>query len=159
MQKWQDYQADAWNNYNEMNQKMDSESLAPSYARSHQDVLAKSVYSMPMRPGSAMGSEIPSVYGVPAGAASRSTFTNVRTTDAGDMELGVLKGSGAVASSSLPSDEAITNQIRAILSTADLMTVTKRSIRQQLERHFGVKLSVKRDYINYITEAILTDQL
>lgn len=156
MQTWQDYQADAWNNYNEMYKKMDNESIAPSYAQSHQDVLAKSVYSM--RPGSAMDSEMQSVYGGAGGTSSYSAFTNVRTNEAGDMEMGVLKGSHRVPSN-LPSDDEITNQIREILSTADLMTVTKRSIRQKLERHFGTKLSAKRDYINYVTEAILTGQL
>lgn len=53
MQRWQDYQADAWQHYNEGYK--DSESIAPSYAQSHQDVLAKSVYSMPLRTGSVMG--------------------------------------------------------------------------------------------------------
>lgn len=165
MQTWQDYQSDAWNNYNEMYQKMDNESIAPTYAQSHQDVLAKSVYSMQLRPGSTMGSEMGSVYGAtPAAAASRSAFTNSNTTESGDIEMGVLKNSSSsntnnLANANLPSDDAITSQIREILSTADLMTVTKRSIRQHLERHFGVKLSAKRDYINYVTEAILTDQL
>lgn len=158
MQRWQDYQADAWNNYHDMYDRMDAESVAPSYAQSNVDVLAKSVYSMPMSSMPGLASEMGSTYGEPS---MHKGFTGVRTTEAGDVEMGVLRnvpttGSGG---SNMPSDEAITNEIREILSTADLMTVTKKSIRHHLERHFGVKLSAKRDYINYVTEAILTGQL
>lgn len=146
MQRWQEYQSEAWNNYHEAYNRIDAESIAPSYARSHNDVLSKSVYSMPLGAGGVVGSEAGSTY-------EGKGFSAARTTESGDVEMGVLKGSN------LPSDEAITNEIREILSTADLMTVTKKSIRQHLERHFGVKLSSKRDYINYVTEAVLTGQL
>jgi chitin synthase len=50
--------------------------------------------------------------------------------------------------SHLPSDDSILNEIREILRTADLMTVTKKSIKQELERRFGVNLDLKRPYIN-----------
>ena len=50
--------------------------------------------------------------------------------------------------SHLPSDDAILAEIRDILRTADLMTVTKKSIKQELERRFGVALDAKRPYIN-----------
>lgn len=158
MQRWQDYQADAWNNYNEMMNNRDADSMAPSYAQStHPDVLSKSVYSMPVgsnsiRPGSIAGSDMTSVYDG-GRAASRNAFTTPKPQDNGDVEMGVLRMPG------FPTDDAITNEIRNVLSTADLMTVTKKSIRQHLERHFGVKLSAKREYINYVTEAILTGQL
>ncbi|KAH7327912.1 class V chitin synthase [Stachybotrys elegans] len=48
----------------------------------------------------------------------------------------------------LPSDDAILAEIRDILRTADLMTVTKKAIKQELERRFGVPLDAKRAYIN-----------
>jgi chitin synthase len=50
--------------------------------------------------------------------------------------------------SHLPSDDSILGEIREILRTADLMTVTKKSIKQELERRFGVNLDLKRPYIN-----------
>jgi chitin synthase len=50
--------------------------------------------------------------------------------------------------SHLPSDDAILAEIREILRTADLMSVTKKSIKQELERRFGVNLDLKRPYIN-----------
>jgi chitin synthase len=48
----------------------------------------------------------------------------------------------------LPSEDAILSEIRDILHTADLMTVTKKSIKLELERRFGVNLDAKRPYIN-----------
>jgi chitin synthase len=48
----------------------------------------------------------------------------------------------------LPSDDAILAEIREILKTADLMTVTKKSIKVELERRFGVQLDARRAYIN-----------
>ena len=57
-----------------------------------------------------------------------------------EVELANLSG--------LPSDDAILAEIREILRTADLMTVTKKSIKLELERRFGVGLDAKRPYIN-----------
>jgi len=57
-----------------------------------------------------------------------------------ELELANLVG--------LPSDDAILAEIREILKTADLMTVTKKSIKVELERRFGVQLDAKRAYIN-----------
>ncbi|QIX00853.1 hypothetical protein AMS68_006370 [Peltaster fructicola] len=59
----------------------------------------------------------------------------------------------------LPSDDAILAEIREILRTADLMTVTKKSIKAELERRFNVPLDAKRQYIGSATEAILSGQL
>ncbi|KKF93534.1 Chitin synthase 8 [Ceratocystis platani] len=50
----------------------------------------------------------------------------------------------------LPSDDAILAEIREILRTADLMTVTKKGIKQDLERRFGVPLDAKKLYINSV---------
>lgn len=64
-----------------------------------------------------------------------------------------LPGAGApnemeMSSLALPSDDALLAEIRDILRTADLMTVTKKSVKQELERRFGVPLDAKRAYIN-----------
>ncbi|MCJ1313918.1 hypothetical protein MMC25_007598 [Agyrium rufum] len=63
---------------------------------------------------------------------------------------------GSVA---MPSDDAILDEIREILRTADLMSVTKKSIKIELERRFGVDLESRRAYIGSATEAILSGQL
>ena len=47
----------------------------------------------------------------------------------------------------MPSDDAILAEIREILKTADLMTVTKKGIKLELERRFGVNLEPRRAYI------------
>jgi hypothetical protein len=47
----------------------------------------------------------------------------------------------------LPNDDTILAEIREILKTADLMSVTKKSIKMELERRFGCNLDPKRAYI------------
>jgi chitin synthase len=61
--------------------------------------------------------------------------------------------------SDMPNDDAILAEIREILRTADLMTVTKKSIKAELERRFGVPMDSRRQYIGSATEAILSGQL
>ncbi|MCJ1338340.1 hypothetical protein MMC09_003627 [Bachmanniomyces sp. S44760] len=58
-----------------------------------------------------------------------------------------------------PNDDAILAEIREILKTADLMSVTKKSIKLELERRFGVTLDGRKAYIGSATEAILSGQL
>lgn len=48
----------------------------------------------------------------------------------------------------LPSEDELLSEIREILKSANLMTVTKKSIKVDLERKFGVSLDAKRHYIN-----------
>ena len=48
----------------------------------------------------------------------------------------------------LPSDDALLAEIRDIIKTADLMTLTKKNIKGELERRFGVGLEGRRGYIN-----------
>ena len=60
----------------------------------------------------------------------------------------------------MPSDDAILAEIRDILRTADLMTVTKKSVKLELERRFGgVSMASKKAYISSATEAVLSGQL
>jgi chitin synthase len=58
---------------------------------------------------------------------------------AAEMEMNDLTG--------MPSDDALLGEIRDILKTADLMTVTKKGVKTELERRFGVPLDSKRAYI------------
>jgi len=61
------------------------------------------------------------------------------TRSIADMEMSDLVG--------LPTDDMLLNEIRDILRTADLMTVTKKGVKQELERRFNCSLDVKRAYI------------
>ncbi|KAL8951237.1 MAG: hypothetical protein Q9183_007471, partial [Haloplaca sp. 2 TL-2023] len=44
----------------------------------------------------------------------------------------------------MPTDDAILGEIREILKTADLMTVTKKGIKLELERRFGSNLEPRK---------------
>lgn len=59
----------------------------------------------------------------------------------------------------LPSDESLLVEIRRMLESADLMSVTKKDVKLYLERVFGVPLDVRREYINQCTEAVLSGRL
>ncbi|KAJ3288871.1 hypothetical protein HK104_007902 [Borealophlyctis nickersoniae] len=59
----------------------------------------------------------------------------------------------------LPSDEEILREIRTILATADLMTVTKKSVRDDLRRKFGVDLSIKKEYIHRCIDGVLKGEI
>ncbi|KAI8924380.1 chitin synthase-domain-containing protein [Entophlyctis helioformis] len=58
-----------------------------------------------------------------------------------------------------PSDQEILNEIRHILSTTDLMKVTKKSVREQLSTFFGVDLSSEKEYIHRCIDGILSGEL
>ena len=66
---------------------------------------------------------------------------------------------GTVVPVGLPSDEQLLMEIRRMLESADLMTVTKKDVKLYLERVFGVPLDIRREYINQCTEAILSGRL
>jgi chitin synthase len=59
----------------------------------------------------------------------------------------------------LPSDEQLLVEIRRMLESADLMSVTKKDVKMYLERVFGVPLDVRREYINQCSEAVLSGRL
>ncbi|KAI8057210.1 chitin synthase-domain-containing protein [Syncephalis plumigaleata] len=58
-----------------------------------------------------------------------------------------------------PNDEQILDELRRIISAADLMTVTKKQVRDELTTFFGVDMTPKKDYINRCIEMILQGQL
>ncbi|OLL22638.1 Chitin synthase 8 [Neolecta irregularis DAH-3] len=66
---------------------------------------------------------------------------------------------GETQQKTIPPDEAILAQIRKILATADLMTVTMKQVKDELEKRFGCNLASKRDYINFCVEACLSNEL
>jgi len=73
----------------------------------------------------------------------------------GNASPGVRRGSA----SATPSDDAILAEIRDFLRTADLMRVTKKTVKMEMERRFGVGMDAKRAYIGSATEAILAGAL
>ncbi|KAJ3287115.1 hypothetical protein HDU79_005969 [Rhizoclosmatium sp. JEL0117] len=65
----------------------------------------------------------------------------------------------ASTSRSQPSDEQILAQIRQILSNADLMTVTRKSVREELTRVFAVDLSSRKEFIHNCIDGVLKGEL
>ncbi|KAL1918096.1 uncharacterized protein VTP21DRAFT_3362 [Calcarisporiella thermophila] len=59
----------------------------------------------------------------------------------------------------LPSDDAIVEQIRRIISSSDLMSITKKQVREELSAYFGVDMTPKKEYINNCIELILQGKL
>jgi chitin synthase len=59
----------------------------------------------------------------------------------------------------LPTDDQIIAEVRQILSTTDLMKVTKKNVRERLAQFFGVDMSSKKDFIHYCIDAILKGEL
>ncbi|KAJ1552904.1 hypothetical protein HK096_010001 [Nowakowskiella sp. JEL0078] len=69
-----------------------------------------------------------------------------------------FSATGANFSGELPSDEELLEEIRHILSTRDLMTVTKKSVREELSQLFNIDMSSKKDYIHKCIDLILKSQ-
>ncbi|KAF8461706.1 chitin synthase 8 [Kalaharituber pfeilii] len=154
--KWEDYQAELWEAQT-VRGVDDTKSEASGYSYATKSY-APSEWGG-QRAQSTVGLDVP----LPPRGPSRislapsemmsqrgSTFMGNHPMQAGEMEMRTLD---------LPSDDAILAEIREILRTADLMTVTKKSIKAELERKFGVSLDAKRAYVNSATEALLSGQL
>jgi chitin synthase len=54
-----------------------------------------------------------------------------------------------------PSDDEIRREVQRITATADLMTMTKKQVREQLSKHFGINMNFRKDFINYCIEEAL----
>jgi len=149
--KWEDYQAELWDAQTQR-----------GYDDSHSEASGYSYGSKSYGPVSEYGA----YGGMPPGYQSRpmsqldlprqQSRMSMAASDImsqrshGEVELNMLE---------LPTDDALLAEIREILRTADLMTVTKKSIKHELEKRFSMNLDAKRAYINSATEAILGGNL
>lgn len=71
-----------------------------------------------------------------------------------DMELSNLGGGQPQ-----PTDDELLAEIRNILASNQLIDVTKKSLRLELESRFGCSMDGRKAYINSATEALLNNQL
>jgi chitin synthase len=149
--KWEDYQAELWD---AQTQRDDAHSEVSGYSYGTKSYhAAASAYGDHVsnytgsRPMSQMELAPPYHYNqsrlslgpsemLGAGGAMGA---NSQASVAAEMEMTDFTG--------IPSDDALLSEIREILKTADLMTVTKKGIKTELERRFGVPLDSKRAYI------------
>jgi chitin synthase len=176
--KWEEYQAELWDAQTSRGGGAgdDARSEISGYSYATKAPVAVSEYGYPSRPGSVVGgggypyggvytdkmaamSHISQVPPMPAvNNMSRMSFAPTeanRMSQFGGSQF--FSGPGNNGSqqelemanlAGMPSDDALLAEIREILRTADLMTVTKKGIKQELERRFGVSLDSRRPYIN-----------
>ena len=147
--KWEDYQAELWETQTGKDDTQ-SEVSGYSYGTKAQGVVSEYPY-YPSRPGSTTG------FAHHNNNNPYDTRNNSRMSLA-NSEIGLNNIRMSTFSQSqffpgedqadLPSDDALLAEIKEILRTADLMTVTKKGIKQELEGRFGVPLDAKRQYIN-----------
>lgn len=124
----------------------------------------------PSRPMTGMGYDAPPRYAPSAMSMSQLHIAGSSPQPAGyemsemtmpsgnQSMLGGMAGSGYFPADQ-PTDDALLAEIRDILRTADLMTVTKKSVVRTLEQRFGVGLEGRKMYIGSATEAVLGGQL
>ena len=130
--KWEDYQTELWEAQTSRDDRSEVSGFSygtKSYHPAHSD------YGFP-------GSRPMSQIDLPRYSPRTSRAPSEMLSRHMDMEMEMEDLAG------LPSDDALLAEIREILRTADLMSVTKKSVKQELERRFGVGLDAKRSYIN-----------
>ena len=130
--KWEEYQAELWEAQASHHDDRSEVSGISYVTRSYHPAHSEHGYP-PSRPMSQL--DLPmysqSHMSMPLSQAGRYSQVGEEMVDYGQ----------------LPSDDAILAEIREILRTADLMTVTKKSVKLELERRFGVPLDAKKQYI------------
>lgn len=149
--KWEEYQAELWE---AQTSRDDARSEVSGFSYATKPNVAVSEYGyVPSRPASTTGyPPMPNAQSRMSLAASDMLMAGNRQSQFGgsqflaaspsqqELEMTNLAG--------MPSDDALLAEIREILKTADLMTVTKKGVKQELERRFGVPLDARRAYIN-----------
>ncbi|KAI7654614.1 glycosyltransferase family 2 protein, partial [Hortaea werneckii] len=162
--RWEEYQAELWEDaatHKDMDAQSEISGVSYGTKSYHP---AMSMYGgenyPPSHPMSQLGVPSP-MYG-PFGGSRMSlapSESGMGMGMGGGMPRNYSGSEMEMADLQLPSDDAILAEIRDILRNADLMTITKKSIKAELERRFGVPLDVRRQYIGSATEAILSGQL
>jgi chitin synthase len=150
--KWEEYQAELWDAQTQRDDSR-SEVSGYSYGTKSYHPTAPSAYGGDFTPNSRPLSQFDIAAGgnqythnnasrlsLAASDAMLMGTNHSRRQSAIDMEMSDLTG--------LPTDDALLNEIRDILRTVDLMSVTKKGVKMELEKRFGVNLDGKRAYIS-----------
>lgn len=148
--KWEEYQAELWETQTSRDGRNDDTySEVSGYSYGTKAPVAYSEYAYASsRPGSTTG--IMPAAG-PFGDSRNASRMSLAASEMAGNRMSTFGGSQFFSQEDmvgLPSDDALLAEIREILRTADLMTVTKKAIKQELERRFGVPLDAKKAYIN-----------
>jgi chitin synthase len=137
--KWEEYQAELWETQTARDD-VRSEVSGYSYATKAQGPFSEYGGYQPSRPGSTVGFAPQNM--------SRMSLAHSEMPGNRMSQFGGSQFFSPEEMVGMPSDDALLAEIRDILKTADLMTVTKKGIKQELERRFNVPLDAKRAYIN-----------
>lgn len=167
--RWEEYQQELWEMHSQYHQDSvsaagwrddRSEISGVSYGTKSMASRQHGSYSRPVSqldlsrlPTNAAASRVslaPTAYGA---------LTGEDPAALGSQAIDLHSLSGGSASGEQPSDDMLLREIRDILHNADLMRVTKKSVRADLEGRFGVNLESRREYIGSATEAVLSGQL
>lgn len=147
--KWDEYQAELWETQTSRGDDVHSEVSGYSYA-TKANAFSEYGYGGGSRPGSTVGYP-PMPQLDPRGPSRMSYAASEMLGGAGANRQSQFGGSQYFSPEDmvgLPSDDELLAEIREILRTADLMTVTKKAVKQELEKRFGVPLDAKKAYIN-----------
>lgn len=164
--KWEEYQAELWENQTMRGDDAHSEVSGYSYATKKMGGAQVAVSEYGGYPASRPGSFVGGYGGGGGGGVDSRNLSrmslapsemmggfgqhNSSTPNLGNRasQFGGSQFFSPEELAGLPSDDSLLAEIREILRTADLMTVTKKGVKQELERRFGVSLDAKRAYIN-----------
>jgi chitin synthase len=152
--KWEDYQAELWEQQTQRGHD-DTRSEVSGYSYGTKSYAPASEYGYG---GGMMGMGMPAPPGYQSRPMSQFELPvpgthsrlSLAPSDMMSQRSGAYGNGGEMemAMFDLPSDDALLAEIREILRSADLMTVTKKSIKAELENRFGMNLNAKRAYIN-----------
>ena len=157
MKRWSDYEQEMW----------EEESKATSVTKPHQpEEYAKSAFSHHTRPAHSLVGPIypPAGYPVPPEYAA-AMYQQQQMPVPGEIHsqrssvIQPVRPVTMISSEEYPTNEQIVAQVKTILSTADLMTVTKKQVRDELSMFFGVDMTSRKEFINKVIEDVLQGKM
>ncbi|KAJ3056155.1 hypothetical protein HK097_007879 [Rhizophlyctis rosea] len=175
LKKWSDHEQEIWEKNSSLSDSNGSHHSgdskryqAPSvYGGSQYTSVAPSVYSSPSVYAASAAPSVYSGYGAPPSPGSVYGGSVVGSVAPGQRLPAYPESRPSFGNSTvvpgpqtmLPSDDVILREVRRVLSTADLMTITKKQVRDDLSVYFGVDLTPKKGVINQFIEEILQGRL
>ena len=140
MKKWSDYESEMWEKDSQVSAA--SKGMTIYSGLSHQQ--PPSVYGSAVYPGSGVMPPVSQMGYAPQPMIQKQAST---------IGMPQLPADG------LPTEDQIRAQVKTILATANLMTVTKKQVRDDLTAFFGVEMNPKKEFINKVIEDVLQGKL
>ncbi|KAF1949728.1 chitin synthase 6 [Byssothecium circinans] len=139
--KWDEYQAEMWEQHTIRDDRSELSGISYGTKRFYSGSVAGSEYGQmpPSRPMSHLN--LPQFNNGSRMSLAQSGYGGYDNVEMSNLNL--------------PSDDTILAEIRDILATSDLMNITKKAVKAELERRFGVDLSFKRAFISSAVESML----